>query len=78
VKKVASFDFGPVRLTLYPVCSASFFSRNSVSLSQHFNQNSVFQPLSAKFQQAERDLYEVILHRNFESLFRLNNQRKSL
>ena len=35
-------------------CSAPFFSRNSVFLSQHFSQNSVFQPLSAKLQTSER------------------------
>ena len=48
---------GLVRVTLNPACSASFFSQNSVFLSQHFSQNSVFQPsfskpFSAKFQQA--------------------------
>ena len=30
----------------YSACSASFFSHNSVFLSQQFNQNSVFQPVS--------------------------------
>ena len=39
---------GPVRLTPYSACSASFFSRNSVFLSQQFSQNSVFQPVSSK------------------------------
>ena len=33
---------GAVRLTKKPACSASFFSRNSVFLSQHFSRNSVF------------------------------------
>ena len=40
----------PVRLTQKLACSASFFSRNSVFLSQQFSQNSVFQPVSAKIQ----------------------------
>ena len=31
------------RLTPYSVCSACFFSRNSIFLSQQFSQNSVFQ-----------------------------------
>jgi len=34
-----------------------FFSRNSVFLSQQFSQNSVFQPVSAKIQQAEQPDY---------------------
>ena len=38
----------PVRLIPYPACSASFFSRNSIFLSQHFSQNSVFQPRFSK------------------------------
>jgi len=46
------------QLTPYPACSASFFSRNSVFLSQHFSKNSVFQPISAKIQQAERSQYQ--------------------
>ena len=37
-------------------CSASFFSRNSVFVSQQFSRNSVFQPVSAKFQTSERGL----------------------
>ena len=47
-------QMGPVRLTPYPACSSSFFTRNGVFLSQHFSQNNVFQPISAKIQQAER------------------------
>jgi len=43
-----------VRLIPYSICSASFFSRNSIFLSQQFNQNSVFQPVSAKILSAER------------------------
>ena len=45
--------WGPVRLTLY---SAYFSSRNGVFLSQQFSQNSVFQPVLAKFQTSERGL----------------------
>jgi len=48
--------WGPVRLTLYSTYSVSFFSRNSVFLSQQFSQNSVFQPVLAKFQTSERGL----------------------
>jgi len=44
---------GPVRLTLYLVCSASFFNRNSVFLLQQFSRNSVFQLVSAKFHTSE-------------------------
>ena len=40
-------DCGSVRLTPYLACSTSFFSRNSVFLSQHFSQNSVFSQDSA-------------------------------
>ena len=54
-----SARIGPVRLTTYPTCSASFFSRNNIFLSQHFSQNSIFQPISAKIQQAERGLFET-------------------
>ena len=32
----------PVRLTSYSACSASFFSRNSIFLSQQFSRNSIF------------------------------------
>jgi len=35
-------------------CSASFFSRNSVFLSQQFGRNSFFQSVSAKFQTSEQ------------------------
>ena len=45
---------GPVRLTLYPVCSASFFNQNNVFLSQQYNKNNIFQSVSAKIQQAKR------------------------
>ena len=45
---------GPVRLIQKPACSACFFSRNSVFFSQQFSQNSIFQVVSAKFQQAEQ------------------------
>jgi len=45
---------GSVWLIPYSACSASFFSQNSIFLSQHFSQNSVFQPISAKIQQAEQ------------------------
>ena len=38
--------------------SASFFSRNSIFLSQQFSQNNVFQPVSTKFQTSEQDLSE--------------------
>ena len=44
----------PVRLTPYSTCSACFFSRNSVFLSQQFSHNSVFQPVLVKFQTSER------------------------
>ena len=39
----------PVQLTLYLAYSASFFSRNSVFLSQHFSQNSVFSHFQPSF-----------------------------
>jgi len=45
----------PVWFTPYSACSVCFFSRNSFFLSQQFNQNNVFQPVSAKIQQAEHD-----------------------
>ena len=45
---------GPVRLTQKPTCSACFFSRNIVFLSQQFSQKQCFQPVSAKIQQSER------------------------
>jgi len=38
-----------VQFTLYPACSASFFSRNSIFLSQYFNQNSVFSYFKPSF-----------------------------
>ena len=44
---VQVMNFGPVQLTLKPTCSASFFSRNNVFLSQQFSQNSVFSQVSA-------------------------------
>ena len=50
----AAAYLGPVRFTLKPACLASFFSRNSVFLSQQFSQNSIFQSVSAKFQQTEQ------------------------
>ena len=37
----------------FPARSACFFSRNNVFFSQQFNQNSVFQPVLAKIQQAK-------------------------
>ena len=46
-------SIGPVRRTPY---SAYFFSRNSVFLLQQFSQNSIFQSVSAKFQQTEQGL----------------------
>jgi len=45
---------GPLRLNQKPVCSTYFFNRNSIFLSKQFSKNNVFQPVSAKFQQAER------------------------
>ena len=39
----------PVRLTLKPAYSASFFSRNSIFLSQQFSQNSVFSQFQPSF-----------------------------
>ena len=48
---------GPFRLPLKPACSASFFIRNSVFLSQHFIQNSVFHPISSGIPPAERGQY---------------------
>jgi len=47
----------PRSLVLNLACSAYFFSRNSVFLSQQFSRNSVFQPVSAKVQTSERGLY---------------------
>lgn len=44
-----------LRLTLNLVCSVSFFSRNRIFFSQHFSQNSISQPISVKFKQAERE-----------------------
>ena len=41
-------------LVLNLACSACFFSRNSVFLSQQFSRNSVFQSVSAKVQSSER------------------------
>ena len=52
---------GPVRLTPYSTCSASFFNRNSVFLSQQFSKNIIFQPVSAKILPAERGLLAVVL-----------------
>ena len=40
----------PRSIVLKMACSASFFSRNGIFLSQQFSRNSVFQPVSAKFQ----------------------------
>jgi len=47
-------SMGLVRLTPYSICLASFFSRNSVFLSQQFSRNNIFQPVSVKFQISER------------------------
>ena len=44
----------PRSLVLKMACSVSFFSRNSVFLSQQFSRNRVFLPVSAKFQTSER------------------------
>ena len=49
-----SYILWPRSLVLKMACSASFFSRNSVFLSQQFSRNSIFQPVSAKFQTSER------------------------
>ena len=49
-----SYILWPRSLVLKMACSASFFSRNSVFLSQQFSRNSVFQPVSAKVQTSER------------------------
>ena len=44
----------PRSLVLNLSCSAYFFSRNSVFLSQQFSRNRVFQPVSAKIQTSQR------------------------
>jgi len=43
---------GHVRLTPYSICSASFFSGNSVFLSQQFSRNSVFSQFHPSFRPA--------------------------
>ena len=45
---------GPIRLTQKPTCSACFFSRNSVFLSQQFSQNSVFSQFQPSFSKPNR------------------------
>ena len=52
----ANSPFGPVRLTPYSACLASFFSRNSVFLSQQFSRNSVF----SQFQPRHHSLQEEV------------------
>ena len=47
------YTFRSHSLVLKMACSASFFSRNSVFLSQQFSRNSIFQLVSAKFQTRE-------------------------
>ena len=54
-------------------CSASFFSRNSVFLSQQFSRNSVFQPVSAKFHTSEQGRTLFPSFRNGESTSRLQS-----
>ena len=52
----------PRSLVLNLACSAYFFSRNSVFLSQQFSRNSVFQPVSAKVQTSECGVWRFVIH----------------
>jgi len=56
-RTITSFAGLHTRLTPYSVCAASFFSWNSVFLSQQFSHNSIFQPISAKILSTKRGIY---------------------
>ena len=61
---VLGIGIGPVRLTPYSACSAYFFSRNGVFLSQQFSRNSVF----SQFQPSFRPVNGAYIYDNYVCL----------